>query len=612
MKKEVLSKLIVVMLIIGIILAIFESYNFRKHGIDLAIDKAKSISEVVKHGLTAHMLNGMIDKRDIFLNSISKMKNVENLWVIRGENVTRQYGNPRGLERPRDQIDIEVLNNAKTKYTLEESLGKTTLRITIPYNVEKNNTTNCLACHDVNYGDTLGAVSIIMDITDIRSSGIRLALSIILFTVIAILLVFYFSNKILKPHLNTIDELSKKIKNISNGTFSNIIQIDALTEESENLIKEYNLLVNGLSTTFGDIDKKLNIFVGNQSNYSQNPLVKSQKIIGNLSDIYQFKKEIEIDNSKEAIYGRLAQILKNKFSQDKFMFMEQNLEKETTTVVYKEGDSDFCSSIIAENPEMCRVLKSTTDVVSVQDHKICPCFNNDKKLYYCIHINISEDSDLIVNFVLDTQTHLDSLKEDIPLIKNYFLEAAPSLIVKHLLEELKASAFKDGLTGLYNRKFLDEHLTKLIPQAIREEINIGVLMLDMDHFKAVNDEYGHDVGDIVLKELANILTENIREADLAVRYGGEEFVILLLDVDNENSALKVADKIRKAVSANEINVYAGNKLRKTISIGMSIFPEDSTNFDIVMKCADIALYEAKEQGRDQVVRFKEKVEVELF
>ncbi len=612
MKKKVISKLILIMLFIGICLTLFESYNFRKHGIATAIDKAKSISEVVQKGLTAHMINGNMDKRDIFLNSIAQMENVDALWVIRGENVTRQFGQPRKLEEAKDAIDKEVLKNSTMQYSLDESLYHATLRVTIPYNAEQNNIPNCLSCHEVKYGDTLGAVTIVMDISDIKISGIRLAISVLTFTILSIVLVLFFSNRILKPHLETIEELSGKIKNISNGTFTNIIKKDSLSDESENLIKEYNLLVNGLSTTFTDIDKKLNIFVGNQPNYSQNPLIKSQKIISNLSDIYQFKKEIEIDNDKDAIYNRLAQILTNKFNLSKFMFLEQDFEKHSTKVVFKQGDADFCSKIILDNPELCRVLKSTKDVISVQDHKVCPNFSNDTKLYYCTHIDTGDHTKLVIHFVLDNQTQLMELKENISLIKSYLLEAAPSIIVKLLLEELKASAFRDGLTGLYNRKFLDEHLTKLIPQAQREKLNIGVLMLDMDHFKAVNDEYGHDIGDLVLKELGRILSENIREADIVVRYGGEEFVVLLIGVTDEDAALHVADKIRTAVSENEINVYAGNKLKKTISVGLSMYPQDSTNFELVMKNADIALYDAKSQGRNQVVRWEEKVEVELF
>jgi diguanylate cyclase (GGDEF)-like protein len=182
------------------------------------------------------------------------------------------------------------------------------------------------------------------------------------------------------------------------------------------------------------------------------------------------------------------------------------------------------------------------------------------------------------------------------------------------MSALKDSAFRDGLTGLYNRKFLDEHTKKLIPQIKRKESNIGVLMLDMDHFKAVNDEYGHDIGDKVLKELARILEETVRESDLVIRYGGEEFIVLLVDVQTEEDALNVAHKIAQRVRENEISVYAGNKLKKTVSIGLSMFPKDSNVLDTVIKNADIALYEAKSTGRDRVVRFTEEQvsSVDLF
>ncbi len=132
----------------------------------------------------------------------------------------------------------------------------------------------------------------------------------------------------------------------------------------------------------------------------------------------------------------------------------------------------------------------------------------------------------------------------------------------------------------------------------------GVLLLDMDHFKAVNDEYGHDIGDKVLKELARILNETIRESDIIIRYGGEEFIVLLVNIKTEEQAISVANKIRIKVSENEIDVYAGSKLRKTVSIGLSMFPEDSSSLESVIKNADIALYEAKSKGRNQVVRFQ--------
>jgi diguanylate cyclase (GGDEF)-like protein len=451
-----------------------------------------------------------------------------------------------------------------------------------------------------------------MDISDIKNSGINLILIVIAFTMMAILLIMYIANRILKPHLDMLEELSQKIKNISNGIFTNIIVRPNFSIESVHLVNEYNRLVNGLSHTFADIDKKLNVFIGNESHESNNPLLNSQKVIGNLSELYKFKKEIEIDATKEEIYNRISQVLSNRFNIKNYNFLERDNKTNKLQLVFTQGDQFYCSRRIFETADLCRASRNNADICSIQGHQSCQYFINKNKFYYCLTVDIGEYAKFIINFVLESQQELTNLKKDIPLIKNYILEAAPSLTVKLLLEELKANAFKDGLTGLYNRKFLDEYLTKLLPQARREEFNIGVLMLDMDHFKSVNDEYGHDVGDIVLKELAKILKENIRESDIVVRYGGEEFLILLKDINDEKAIFNVADKIRNKVKENEINIYAGNKLQKTVSIGFSIYPADSTNFEVVMKHADIALYEAKENGRDQVVQFKEKVEIELF
>jgi len=612
MRKKILIKLIIIMLFFGLVLTIIESLNFRSNGIQAALNKAQMISEVVKNGLTSYMVNGNMNQRDTYINAISNIKNIDKLWIIRGDNVNKQYGNPSKLEKKRDQIDKEVLKNAKMQYDVQETLDKTTIRVTIPYKAEQNNIANCIMCHDVSYGDTLGAISIEIDISDMSTSGLKLAFIIMLFTLISIILVLFFANKTLKPHLETVTDLSEKIKNISTGIFTNMSKKKGVSDESEQLVNNYNQLVNGLNTIFTDIDNKLNIFIGNQSSHTNNPLLHSQRIIGDLSDIYQFKKQIEVDKNKYEIYNRLSEILTNKFQLKNFNFLEQNYQNNTTQVIYSSNNINYCLETIKNNPDLCRAIRDTNDTMSLEGHSVCPHFSNTSKLYYCISFNIGDQSILIINFILDTKIELNNLIKDMPLIKNYFLEATPSLIVKHLLETLKASAFRDGLTQLYNRKFLDEHLTKLIPQALRKKINIGVLMLDMDHFKAVNDEYGHDVGDLVLKELSRILSENVRDSDIVVRYGGEEFIVLLIGIDSEKSAIDIANKIRLKVSQNEITVYAGNTLKKTVSIGLSVFPQDSTNFDIILKNADIALYDAKENGRDKVVRFEEKVDVELF
>jgi len=127
-------------------------------------------------------------------------------------------------------------------------------------------------------------------------------------------------------------------------------------------------------------------------------------------------------------------------------------------------------------------------------------------------------------------------------------------------------------------------------------------MCDVDFFKKVNDEYGHDVGDEVLVGVAKILKENVPKSDVVARFGGEEFLILLVDI-RKGEAERVAEKLRQKVEGTYFETKAGS-LKKTISIGVSEFPVDSKGIWQVIKFADVALYKAKQLGRNRVVRFR--------
>lgn len=601
------------MVALAILITIFELYNLRKYGIDSAINKAQTVSELVKNGLTSHMVNGNMHQRDVFLNSISKVSQIEQLWVVRSDAVNEQFGKPKTTELPHDNIDQEVLTNGKMKYQLNEEMTKTTLRVTIPYNAISDGSINCINCHNVKHGSTLGAVSLVLDISDVKRIGLDLIYLIVAVTFFGIVSMMFLMNKILNPYLEVFEKVSSSIAKASNGIFETLNINGKLSKEADSLLENYNLLTKQLNETFGNIESKLKGFIGfGNKQSSQNPLEEASLIITNLSYLYQFKKEIEHDKTKADIYHRLAQVLKNHFHCDKFSLIEIDKIKDKREIVYLEGEN-FCVFGGGEHGESCRTARTKADVSSSAFHNVCPNFANEKGFYYCISVDTGKTTSLVINFIAKDEMQLDFIKEQIPFIKSYINEAAPSIEVKLLMQALQDSAFRDGLTGMYNRKFLDEHLKKLVPHMKRDGKTIGVLMLDMDHFKNVNDEYGHQVGDLVLKELARILSDNLRESDVVVRYGGEEFVVLLVGANDEDSS-KIAEKLRQKVYENEIEIYAGTKLKKTVSIGLAMFPEDSSNIDLVMKNADMALYEAKNNGRNRVVKFTQEhaSKIDLF
>lgn len=171
--------------------------------------------------------------------------------------------------------------------------------------------------------------------------------------------------------------------------------------------------------------------------------------------------------------------------------------------------------------------------------------------------------------------------------------------LKSNYQESVSMAVTDGLTRLYNRHYLDTHLKNLVRQAGEQGRALSVVIMDMDHFKQVNDTYGHDVGDEVLKSLSSIIVNTIRSADLAARYGGEEFVILMPETDAMR-AYEAAERLRKQVEMTPFVVsHAESPLRKTVSIGHATMNPGDTP-ETLIKRADVALYEAKHGGRNRV------------
>lgn len=179
-----------------------------------------------------------------------------------------------------------------------------------------------------------------------------------------------------------------------------------------------------------------------------------------------------------------------------------------------------------------------------------------------------------------------------------------ALVVLYLTQiyvrnELEFHANHDPLTRLYNRKYFMAFFAQLLKQAVRYKQDLSVVLLDIDHFKQVNDTCGHVAGDKVLVELANLLTANTRKSDVVSRFGGEEFIVLLPNTD-ERSAYAAADKLRHAVQTHDFHAVGS----VTISLGAYSYRAQDDE-DTMIRRADIALYQAKETGRNKAVTFRE-------
>jgi two-component system cell cycle response regulator len=196
-----------------------------------------------------------------------------------------------------------------------------------------------------------------------------------------------------------------------------------------------------------------------------------------------------------------------------------------------------------------------------------------------------------------------------PIDKNEMLARVRTQVKKkryaeRLRDNVQASiemAITDGLTGLFNRRYMETHLTTLVEQAASRGKPIAVLVVDIDYFKAVNDTHGHDAGDDVLREFALRIRKSIRNIDLACRYGGEEFVIVMPETDMAVATM-VAERLRRRIASEPFVIQQGaRKLDVTISIGIAALARASDNAAAILKRADQALYRAKRDGRNRVV-----------
>jgi len=251
-----------------------------------------------------------------------------------------------------------------------------------------------------------------------------------------------------------------------------------------------------------------------------------------------------------------------------------NLENETTTSILKKGKDFFL----------------------------------DGKFSFYFIINTHTEINAVVSFAVETQEEYDAINDNRDFIDVSFFQISPILqngiMKKHHIE---ASSI-DSVTNVHNRKYLIEHIHKIISLSNKTEENISFLMIGIDRFKAVIEEFDYDIGDQVLIELAKVIHKNIKDFDIVARLTGDEFLVALVNLKSTEDANNVAIRLIDEFSKVEIVVDEETKqtLKKTICVGISSFPQDSNDINQVLKNADNFLNEAKNKGRSEVAIYKEE------
>lgn len=218
---------------------------------------------------------------------------------------------------------------------------------------------------------------------------------------------------------------------------------------------------------------------------------------------------------------------------------------------------------------------------------------------YCIPFRDGRESIGVFCIKKEKKAPLSSHDKGLTWITAEYLSLAVANI--RLKNRLKDMATRDPLTGLYNRRYMDDVTIREIKKAKRAGAALGMVMVDLDHFKNFNDTYGHQAGDEVLKSVARGLVGKVRSEDMVCRFGGEEFFVLITG-GGYADYMNRAHELRSTIKSMEVSWQGRDIGPLTASFGVAAFPDDGETFDDLLKTADQALYAAKEQGRDRVVR----------
>lgn len=605
LKDKILMFFVSIMAVLVVVLTVFSALGFRRFSIYNTERHARSVADTVKVGLTESMINGTIDKRQQFLARLSSVAGVKQVRVFRGEAVIRQFG-PGLAEEAASNDDVKaVLRSGKEVFDIAEVDDDLVFHAVIPYVANDVGAPNCLQCHQVSAGTVLGVVSIDISLAEVRRQGI-MAVIIVSLAVFAVALgALALLRRMMAPLSETAAAVQEVTLQAVGGNFAGRINQHRIDEVGD-IALNINRLMEFLEREMTTIRTRVGQLMGHQVTEGGNQLVHTTEMVESLVEVSQFKQAIEEDQTKLEIYQRLADMLQRKYDFKRFSIYEIAASKNRMTPVLVDGELGaacrHCDPQVTVDAGFCRARRTGHEVDAVDFPGLCTMFRPDAAgdTHICLPITQSGSAGCVVQIVVAAdETALARLM--VPFVSVYLREAGPVLEAKRLMEHLRENSLRDPMTGLYNRRFIEEYVSSLVGGTQRRKSAFSVLMLDLDFFKQVNDTHGHEAGDKVIKTLADILVRNVRASDMAVRYGGEEFLLLLTDTSGD-AAMKVAEKIRGDVEATKIPLPSGI-LQKTISIGVAEFPNDSDTFWQVVKFADVALYKAKSGGRNRVVRF---------
>jgi diguanylate cyclase (GGDEF)-like protein len=341
----------------------------------------------------------------------------------------------------------------------------------------------------------------------------------------------------------------------------------------------------------------------------ESTLLQSNEKLGRLlEELQQHSRETALLNelshllqgcqSAQEAYGTIAELSKQFFPHTAGALYLLNATRTQVSTIATWGEFPSTRQMFA--PADCRALRRSPTRPLNEDQRGSCCLHSAQPpaITYCLPIHLHGEIIGIFHLQSTSEENLPENKRQLAYTVIEQSELALSNL--KLREALLEQSIRDPLTELYNRRYMEEALNQQLSRVTRQLHPLGLIMIDIDHFKNFNDTHGHAAGDALLRELGRLLQSHIRGGDVACRYGGEEFLLIMPDASLEAAHQRA---VLLQQEAKKLRVQdAGQSLDGiTLSLGVAIYPEHGRSIDSVLRAADAALYRAKQEGRDRVV-----------
>lgn len=441
------------------------------------------------------------------------------------------------------------------------------------------------------------ASSVYMD--DLQSSGEILAEHLFEVAIFTILILTALGGALIYNVTSAVKKLAFVANKVVSGDLTEQVLVDR-NDEIGQLGRSFNLMVDKLKDQIDTLEARVVERTAEQSllvgQLEQNNIETT--MLKNANEMLQ-----ECRNEEE-VYRSVHIIMKKAFPTTSGSLFRLGYEGQRLEIV---ADWNCTSDNVGRNYpyDACFAMRRGSAYIFDGGENTLPCPHLDgdgTNLSFCLPITAYGDTFGILH-VQHEMVAEEQRARMVAVVEDIVEYIANRLANLRLRIRLQQQSIRDPLTGLFNRRYMDEILRQEESRAIRNESQVGIIMLDVDHFKKFNDNYGHEAGDEILRVLGKILHHHFRESDVVCRYGGEEFIVIMPDITLEQ-CLEKAEQLRLVVEAGAYIFFDSEKLNITLSAGVALFPLHGEGICAVLRLADDALYQAKQDGRNRIVGAK--------